>query len=177
MSNDLKEDVVTNVVSNFPIVYFDDGLYGEVKRHILKEGKSVLYIDPAPAVLIIHADLKKEFNEFGYLELEFPPEYIVDLNKDPVFPSIRVLSDIKCQRKSIIYEELLKTIDFLKSRNEHLKLCLLHQDNEMSELLENYEGNIERHERIRNKMRVPPNPVLPGYPAESNPTDSGQDGG
>lgn len=150
-----KEKLETISYPTFPIVWFADGFFAQAKRVTEQDGKIIMSIIPDGFLTKSYPDLKEEFDKFGRIQLEFPKEFILIENMDPISPRLRVLTDVKGRVVENPDKKFLTTIVAQRNEINELKLRLLQKEHENKVLLEDFEAGVDRWERIRSKVKQP----------------------
>lgn len=150
-----REKIETVSYPTFPIVWFADGYFGQVKRIIENGNKMTMVLVPDGHLTKSHPDLKEEFDKTGKIQLEFLKEYVLIENPDPISPRLRVLTNVKGQIVENPDKKFLTIIESQRKDIDELKLRLLQKEHENKVLLEDFEAGVDRWERIRSKVKQP----------------------
>lgn len=149
------ERVETNVLPAFPLVWFDDGYWGEVVRDFLSKENTerTLVVLPEEAVLLRYPEFKIEAEQnAGMITLSFKKDFVIDVNRDPISPRIKVVTDMKGHFVTLNDIALKQHILALEQENYNLKLRLYKSMEENNEMLEDFKGRINNFVEIKHKF-------------------------
>lgn len=150
-----KDKLETQSYPTFPVVWFADGIFAQARRIVEEGGKLTFSFVPDPLMTKTYPDLKEEFDKTGKIQLDYPKDYVIMENMDPISPRMRVLTSVKGKIVENPDKKFMTIIEAQRKEINELKLRLLQKEHENKVLLEDFEAGVDRWEKIRSKIKQP----------------------
>lgn len=157
----VSEDMKPYIAQNWPIVFFGDGYYAQVKRGpVLVDGgkKYRMFVIPEQGIRQRFKEFDEEFSKKGYLDLEYPQEMVRILSMDAASQRFKVFCTIKNERSAEMNDndELWSMIRYLQKKVEDLTLQLMLKEEDMKLALTDLEGFLKKIKNMQDNIKVAP---------------------
>jgi hypothetical protein len=156
-----KTDMKDRAPLRWPLLFFGDGFFAEVRRGpvLSKDGKEyVMIINPEGAVWARHQDLISRASG-NLIEVRYPTEMFRILSMDPACPRFKVYCSVKGDNTEEMKDKthLLSMIDSLKQKTDELTLRLMNKEEDVRLLLTDVESFVDKYKTIfdKGKSREP----------------------